>query len=1460
MNRREHQIGASTLFEGCMDRDGHDVVAATPHGLSDRNKKNEKPPHFERRILIDRIKKSFSHGLTSHGALTEKVCLYGCSGLGKRTVAAQVAKEITQADGRRILWINGLTFETFVRDYCMLYHEFTGEHLPRGLGLAVALTKIKHVLEERRQEWLMVITDLGFFSDDEPELASSLPDRGHVLVTSDVLAYPPIANDTQPLTLAAPFSPLKFANNADEVYAKGLGDTEIERFARELCPDLSRISRNEFGIVQRWGHAVPLYLRITVINLQLLRMDFAAYRRFFERQFDHSQVGKYEKFGEYNVAWTVAMKIMWNALGDYDMWAQRLLLVLTVVASHPVPLRLLRRISTFSKSVADNFSPALDFLTSLGLVIIANEPTEPQVSIMHHDISRWIGKHARIRLRDELHRVILSWVSLLSNELASSVTTVPSCWGPMLVCVPYDINKSWSYFPFINAIATDISHVGVLDHYRGSFKSGHSQRTAVLNFLINAAETFISDRRVPSHAADFADEAFKVLLEMRYLLSFNEYQLYLLRIKHVQVKALMAANECLRAEQELRTAKRSLRMLMYSIPDPLYNNTASSQQVFQITSMPPLSHNAASITPSPASAGSLPTDDSSTSTTLGVISPAATPPLLNLTRRTDDLEAQLLLLQQRYSQAFFHVARLLRPEPDQTSLGDPYVLAQRYSWCATALSGQRQQRIVGAEALLWSHAAMCIWSTLDDTTRWGKGERMGVEVLAWVEQHALLLMERRKFKGALLFLPKLLDVWQELIPMGDGKVWRLARRLVECYVRVDMVAEAERVVERMLEILCGSSNGMNDLSGLGGVPSGGGYENETVGNGDGREMFWWMLFELATAYLKVGSVVVAEGVVRYCLGSWRRRHVGQCREIEIVDIPGASAEQLAKSKREQDEHNQKTREQQKERESTWKKSVPREWWALLIDVLVLQGKVPEPKKLVEELTADLDQDEPRHDNLEQAFHRRVDAYRLMIKIYGRAIWAEEDGCLREWKMLLGDSRDRFLLRRAVKAFGSVIRRVREKRDFASDIDLNLESHAKQSKILHLLDRNWGHKYGFSPKSRWEIDDYVEDVTTHPTHGQHHLCEKWHWCQCKKKRSRAWSIDYEEYVQKRFILEEDRREQQPKPLKQTTLDDWSYLIVPLPVSRPEGCREDCPCIDANIAGLAEQAALQAKLWTYTEPVRPHSIGTPKTRPRFKSVKDKANAHTFPGLDVDADRLTRSADNKDGVATWMWYQLELSQGGEVTDESYIIPTALDIPNLSITLVEDEEQDGNGLEELKEQGDTAAKYLQVPTDKWLSSEVILQLLDRNKKTKARQKKNRTKKGGRFESLYFGGHSRVQSEHIKPYLTMDEKTKAKYAERAKENGTITLLDEYYMPIETISDEAAMSTTGNEAVESGERVEGSTHVEDTANLAGAEEVVDVYEGASGNQVGIGEGEEHASSANEIGEPVEAGDGSHQLS
>lgn len=191
---------------------------------------------FRRQQYIQNVKDAFTPLAKSHGSVTETVILWGAAGTGKKQIAAQAAADITASDGRKVLFVNGTVLETFIPSYLTTYVKITGHNFPPGMGIPAALAKLKHVLDQRRQEWLLVITDLGNYIDavfEEPErsLFNYLPTRGQVIITANNRR--PMLQHCRPL--------FKVTNKCHVVDVPYLSDEEIHEFAEYSCPGLSGI-------------------------------------------------------------------------------------------------------------------------------------------------------------------------------------------------------------------------------------------------------------------------------------------------------------------------------------------------------------------------------------------------------------------------------------------------------------------------------------------------------------------------------------------------------------------------------------------------------------------------------------------------------------------------------------------------------------------------------------------------------------------------------------------------------------------------------------------------------------------------------------------------------------------------------------------------------------------------------------------------------------------------------------------------------------------------------------------------------------------------------------------------------------------------------------------------------------------------------------------------------------------
>ena len=554
-----------------------------------------------------------------------------------------------------------------------------------------------------------------------------------------------------------------------------------------------------------------------------------------------------------------------------------------------------------------------------------------------------------------------------------------------------------------------------------------------------------------------------------------------------------------------------------------------------------------------------------------------------LQRKIDELEVRVCLAQERHSEAEKLLDRML---DDQEPSVSPATVAQRHNWMAVALSNQN----LDVAALQHSHCAMKHWAEQPQEERQGKTD---VTMIGWVDKHASLLVGLQKYRGALLFLPKLFDIWAELVPYGSTIVWRIANSLVFCYANIDKVVEAEKVAIRMLE--------MSPI-------------DET--SGDGLFYALYLLHELGVLYLRHGRNVEAEGIFRFNLRTVKKREMNPLFAVNDNKSPA-------------------------------------DWWAQLVVVLNTQGRPEEARKVRDEY-----QDDKHDENFMNRFLKEgAKKYALSRELYQRAMWAEEDGMLKEWKSLLretSDAKERSAYRRAVKQFGTVARRVREGLPIEHEVDFHLCARARKSRVLHLLNRNFIYM-SFASKTidpAKEEDTSEDDLWLPP--GQHLVTEYFHFCDCKRYRKRN-EFHPVELIDKRFIRKAVAEEDKPKPLKQLEITDFFFILLERPPVL--ACPEDCPCRDAALRGEADYNEMEYKLWDCDESLQPPS------NVRFPAT-------TQPLIKTSA-LLPDEVFIKDNEKNyWRWVQSELAVG-EGPDENYIVPLSLSIPILTVTPPEGEEE---------------------------------------------------------------------------------------------------------------------------------------------------------------------------------------------
>ena len=1167
------------------------------------------------RDVVDDAVQPFSYFGGSHGAVNERLVLYGGDGIGKRHLAIDIVNKIIAqpGDGRRVFWVHGHSLEAFVRDYLNIYHDFSGSKLPKGLGIPYSLQKVKHMLEERRQEWLMVILNLGRFADhtfsgSTHKLSFYLPERGQIIVTSAAMAKSKFEWTQGPPKISA----LQIANTAVE-----LGLSHVERHGllqhtKEHCPVLN--SSIDLDILDTLFERLVIYkidLTVASATMYLLDLDVAQYTRRIKQKSKNANLDGTDPAVLSEIMWDCAMGTLWDALADYDVFTTHVLTALSVVDCSPVPMSLLQKLDVFANTRSERLEPALNTLCSLGLVEITREH-EPTVRT-HLAIYVSVGEGLLTGISSS--QMIISWIKMLPDAVAKDGD--PNHYEP---------EKVWKIFPHIWSITESVRKV---------YES--SQYPSILDFLVRLADCLIVDRTLSNYAGMITDTAYQFWSRMTSDESVdvlrNQY-LYI-RMKQCRIEALLAVGEQRMAETDLRRA----------------------QNAFMINEL----HE------------EYPT----------------------LRRKTEELEVRVLFSQERYQEVEQTLDIILRnPEPGLSPRG----LAVRHDYMSRALDLQG----ISVAAYQYSCCVMTYWVNLPDDERWGQTD---ILCLNWLDHHCSLLVRLGKFRGALTFLEDLTDAWLEWAPYGNGgtQIYRFLNNMVFCYASKNYFDDAERTVIRMLE-LCSVAD--LDVEPLMIVLS--------------------ALCELGICYVRFGHLVEAEAVFQFILAMARKTQADGLVEEDYV----------------------------------WAV----DWWAQLLFVLMAQDKHEEARKVRDEWQTEHHDESYVDGYLKNAKVRHARG----IDVYQRALWAEEDGKLKEFKSLIEGTDDSGALKRMVKMFGSVRWRVKEQCDWVSDLDVWEVEKASKSRILHLLGQDITYyypditelcfegKYGkveAGDDAEGQQDEREQSVKDHETEaeeepqGKGHIqmtkksdteskgpserleTEKsksrlghrwshpkqrllhhyWRWCRCRYRRTRSQSMETFAWHEKRLTLERVADEDQSTPeLTQTTLDDYFYTLTQAPVFA-DGCKDDCPCRDANLQGPIDyEDLIEDRLWLWREPVSdPPELSAPKHYlKKFEKPKsgllpnevyelDETNAlqsgdsargppdvalpSSLPALSSTA---TSPVDLKDGDrsayeptpyrpgSTWKWMQMELL-AGEGRDENYILPRCLYIPVVTITGTEDEKE---------------------------------------------------------------------------------------------------------------------------------------------------------------------------------------------
>ncbi|KIW24602.1 uncharacterized protein PV07_10306 [Cladophialophora immunda] len=527
-----------------MDRKSPSHHGSLPTGQQPPQKDGYSPPTIDQSHDVALVIKALDQTYNCHGVCSTKILLWGASGCGKRRIATEAALEFSTRTGCKVLWIDGRSFECFIRDYRAAYTTITGDHLPQGLSLTHTILKIRSTLEARRDESLIVVLDLQFYLEDdmEAELKAPhlfLPDRCRMLFTSSyVLPTVSGIDDSRPPVECG----LKLASRATCLYVGALSEEQAMQYFRASVPN-SNDAVDCLRAFWHWQdnswHTTPLHLALSCACMRLLQVSPGHFQRLCAHK---ARQGYSPTWPGCSPIFPDIMSILWDALNDYDIAAGRLLTICSVVDRVEIPVDLVEKLPMFQNNQGRLHS-AIDLLRLSGLVEVHQGSDISTINI-HPQVQRWLQlKRREIEDKQELTGLVHAWICVLSDYLTKPEHELKKD-DPI-----FDAEKFWRMLAHITSLC--------------NFRSGQLQDLCCaqfMTFLKHVAIFLIDDVVLKGLAGVTITHAFNMCTLLQSQQGHNiildrEY----VQIRQVRARILIGISEYSQARIELREAKRVLR-------------------------------------------------------------------------------------------------------------------------------------------------------------------------------------------------------------------------------------------------------------------------------------------------------------------------------------------------------------------------------------------------------------------------------------------------------------------------------------------------------------------------------------------------------------------------------------------------------------------------------------------------------------------------------------------------------------------------------------------------------------------------------------------------------------------------------------------------------------------------------------------------------------------------------------
>jgi hypothetical protein len=379
-------------------------------------------PNFVPRTKYTKLLHAHFARASQHGQFA-RVILWGQAGFGKRQLAIHFATEYGLRSGRKVLWVDGESIETLVRDYRQAYVALTGSHVLGSslyFSLHYMLSHIKRTLEKRHDEWFLVL--LNASSDTEiPDPSASglcpadyLPTKGQTLATtSSVFGEISPQKDTEPRLWMG----LKLFNTL-AINIESLEPHEKASYYEKFC-GATREDVEHVSCTKIFGLGFP-QLALSLSHMRWLQLDPRGYACLMEPYLDKTQYKGDDAPVPRGISpgYPSTLDSMWWSVIESDNTAAQLLLYISLFGPRHLPWILLQQIWDVKEISGRKLLESRNLLAAVGFISVhsSQDGTGDEINV-HSLLHQWLRNRVRdiYSNEDQYTHAIFDVVDMMAN-------------------------------------------------------------------------------------------------------------------------------------------------------------------------------------------------------------------------------------------------------------------------------------------------------------------------------------------------------------------------------------------------------------------------------------------------------------------------------------------------------------------------------------------------------------------------------------------------------------------------------------------------------------------------------------------------------------------------------------------------------------------------------------------------------------------------------------------------------------------------------------------------------------------------------------------------------------------------------------------------------------------------------------------------------------------------------------